>query len=57
MGNCRTERQCRAFSPDKRFPEGIQKEGGFDELTRVHLAEEKEAFDTLGFQWFFDMAD
>lgn len=39
------------------FLKEYKKEGGFDELTRVHLAEEKEAFDTLGFQWFFDMAD
>lgn len=30
-------------------------EGGFDKLTEKYLAEEKAAFDKLGFQWFFDM--
>ena len=30
-------------------------EGGFDGLTEKHLAEEKAAFDDLGFSWFFDL--
>lgn len=30
-------------------------DGGFDELTKKHLPEEKAAFDELGFQWFFDV--
>lgn len=30
-------------------------EGGFNRLTEVHLAEEKAAFDDLGFSWFFDL--
>ena len=30
-------------------------EGGFDALTDKHLAEEKAAFDELGFSWFFDL--
>lgn len=29
--------------------------GGFDELTEKYLAQEKQAFDDLGFQWFFDL--
>ena len=29
--------------------------GGYDQLTEKHLAEEKKAFDELDFQWFFDM--
>lgn len=28
--------------------------GGYDVITETHLAEEKVAFDELGFQWFFD---
>ncbi len=30
-------------------------EGGFDSLTEKYLAEEKKAFDQLGFKWFFDL--
>lgn len=30
-------------------------DGGFDRLTEKHLAEEKAAFDDLGFSWFFDL--
>jgi len=30
-------------------------EGGFDELTEKYLADEKAAFDELGFKWFFDL--
>ncbi len=29
--------------------------GGFDALTEKYLSKEKEAFDELGFQWFFDL--
>lgn len=31
--------------------------GGYEELTEKYLAEEKKAFDELGFQWFFDMKE
>ena len=31
-------------------------DGTFDRLTETFLAEEKEAFDRLGFTWFFDLA-
>lgn len=31
-------------------------EGGFDQLTEKHLADEKAAFDEYGFLWFFDLA-
>lgn len=31
--------------------------GGFDKLTEKYLSEEKAAFDTLGFKWFFDMSE
>ncbi|WRS30623.1 transporter substrate-binding domain-containing protein [Actinomycetaceae bacterium MB13-C1-2] len=30
-------------------------DGGFDAITQKHLAEEKKAFDDLGFSWFFDL--
>ncbi len=33
----------------------FQANGGYEELTEKYLAEEKKAFDELGFQWFFDM--
>lgn len=39
------------------FLKEFREEGGYDKLVEKYLAEEKEAFDTLGFQWFFDMAD
>lgn len=29
--------------------------GGYEELTEKHLAEEKKAFEELEFQWFFDL--
>ena len=29
-------------------------DGEFDRLTEKHLADEKAAFDELGFKWFFD---
>ena len=30
-------------------------DGGFDRLSETYLAEEKTAFDELGFKWFFDL--
>ena len=35
----------------------FREEGGYDKLVETYLSEEKEAFDTLGFQWFFDLDD
>ena len=29
--------------------------GGFDELSEKHLADEKQAFEQLGFRWFFNL--
>lgn len=37
------------------FITSYRKDGGFDRLTEKHLAQEKKAFDQLGFKWFFDM--
>ncbi len=37
------------------FIDTYKSEGGFDKLTQKHLAEEKKAFDELGFVWFFDI--
>lgn len=37
------------------FIEQYTANGGFDELTQKYLADEKSAFDELGFQWFFDI--
>ena len=31
-------------------------EGGFDRLSEKYLAEERKAFDELGFKWFFDLS-
>lgn len=39
------------------FLKEFREEGGYDRLAETYLLEEKEAFDTLGFQWFFDLAD
>lgn len=39
------------------FLKEFREEDGFDKLAETYLSEEKEAFDTLGFQWFFDLAD
>ncbi len=33
----------------------FEAEGGFDTVTEAHLSAEKEAFDELGFKWFFDL--
>lgn len=38
------------------FIETYREDGGFEKLTEKYLSEEKEAFDELGFQWFFDMS-
>ena len=38
-----------------KFIQKYTEEGGFDELTEKYLAEEKKAFDELGFKWFFDL--
>ena len=38
------------------FIETYREDGGFEELTEKYLLEEKEAFEELGFQWFFDMS-
>ncbi len=37
------------------FIDTYKSEGGFEKLTQKHLAEEKKAFDALGFVWFFDI--
>ena len=34
-----------------------KEDGEFDRLTEQYLAAEKEAFDELGFRWFFDFDD
>ena len=38
------------------FIETYREDGGFEELTEKYLSEEKEAFEELGFQGFFDMS-
>lgn len=38
------------------FIETYREDGGFEKLTEKYLSEEKEAFEELGFQWFFDMS-
>ena len=38
------------------FIETYREDGGFEELTEKYLSEEKEAFEELGFQWFFNMS-
>ena len=37
------------------FLQEFRAEGGFDKLTEKHLKDEKQAFDELGFLWFFDL--
>lgn len=39
------------------FIEQYTKEGGFEALSEKYLAEEKKAFETLGFRWFFDLTE
>lgn len=48
-GNTELRDQLNAFI--KKYTE----EGGFDALSEKYLAEEKVAFEELGFQWFFDL--
>ena len=50
-GNSELLEQVNAFL--KEFREN----GGYDKLEETYLSEEKKAFDELGFQWFFDLAD
>ncbi len=39
------------------FLKEFREEGGYDKLEETWLSEEKKAFEDLGFQWFFDLAD
>lgn len=39
------------------FIASYREDGGFDDLTETYLAEEKKAFDELGFRWFFDLSE
>lgn len=39
------------------FLKEFREEGGYDRLVETYLSEEKEAFEELGFRWFFDLAD
>ena len=48
-GNTELLDQLNAFIPE------FYANGGFDELTQKYLADEKTAFDELGFKWFFDL--
>ncbi|MGI6238520.1 MAG: transporter substrate-binding domain-containing protein [Christensenellales bacterium] len=50
-GNDELLAQLDAFIP------AFYESGGFDALTQAHLADEKAAFDELGFQWFFDLPE
>lgn len=50
-GNTELLEQVNAFLKE------FREEGGYDKLEETWLSEEKEAFQTLGFQWFFDLAD
>lgn len=47
-GNTELLNKVNAFIPQYRA------EGGFDKLSQKYLADEKAAFDKLGFQWFFE---
>ncbi len=49
-GNTELKEQLNAFI--KKYTE----EGGFDALSEKYLAKEKEAFEELGFKWFFDLS-
>lgn len=48
-GNTALLDQLDAFIP------AYYEDGGFDALTEKYLADEKAAFDELGFKWFFDL--
>jgi len=39
------------------FIKAFTEDGGFDRLTEKYLKEEKDAFEELGFKWFFDLGD
>ena len=39
------------------FLKEFREEGGYEKLEETYLSEEKKAFDTLGFQWFFDLSE
>lgn len=39
------------------FLKGFREDGGYEKLEETYLSEEKKAFEELGFQWFFDLAD
>lgn len=39
------------------FLKEFREEGGYEKLEETWLSEEKEAFETLGFQWFFDLEE
>lgn len=41
----------------KAFLKEFREEGGYEKLEETWLSEEKEAFETLGFQWFFDLEE
>ena len=38
------------------FIKKYAEEGGFEELSEKYMAEERKAFDELGFKWFFDLS-
>lgn len=48
-GNDKLREQFNQFIAD------YQENGGFDRLTQTHLADEHQAFQDLGFTWFFDL--
>ncbi len=48
-GNSELLNQLNAFIPK------FTAEGGFDKLSDKYLADEKKAFEDLGFKWFFDL--
>ena len=50
-GNSELLEQLNAFLKE------FREKGGYDKLEETYLSEEKKAFDELGFQWFFDLAD
>ncbi len=50
-GNSELLEQVNAFLKE------FREEGGYEKLEETYLSEEKKAFEELGFQWFFDMAD
>lgn len=57
MGDCCSEGNSELLEQVNAFLKEFREEGGYDKLVETYLSEEKEAFDTLGFQWFFDLDD